>query len=135
MHLTILHVEDNQLVAATVKELLADEGWRVTLCPDGPAGLRALESHTPYDLLLMDNELPGLDGWRLIQHAHPAAPTSHADHHDVGQRHDPDSYRGGRRRISHKTGRGRAARTDDLAVSQSGGAIGGARSLRWHVFG
>ncbi|MFL6212134.1 MAG: response regulator [Pyrinomonadaceae bacterium] len=69
MHLTILHVEDNQLVAATVKELLAYEGWRVTLCPDGPAGLRALESRTHYDLLLMDNELPGLDGWRLIQHA------------------------------------------------------------------
>jgi CheY-like chemotaxis protein len=69
MSLTILHVEDNQLVATTVKELLAYEGWRVTLCPDGCAGLRALESRAHYDLLLMDNELPGIDGWRLIQHA------------------------------------------------------------------
>src|SRR5437868_4137673 len=69
MNLTILHIEDNPLVALTIKDLLEFEGWRVTLCADGIAALREIESATHYDLLLLDNELPRLDGWQLIKHA------------------------------------------------------------------
>jgi|SRR5205085_5049014 len=69
MALTILHVEDNPLVALTIKDLLEFAGWRVTLCADGIAALREIESATPYDLLLLDNELPGIDGTQLIRHA------------------------------------------------------------------
>jgi CheY-like chemotaxis protein len=73
MSLTILHVEDNRLVADAIRDMLEFEGWRVTLCENGLAGLRELESATHYDLLLLDNELPHLDGWQLIRHARTLA--------------------------------------------------------------
>ena len=69
MPLTILYVEDNPLVAATVKDVLEFEGWQVTLVEDGLAALHEIESATHYDLFLLDNELPRLDGWQLIRHA------------------------------------------------------------------
>ena len=69
MALTILHVEDNPLVATTIMEVLEGEGWQVTLITDGLAALREIESRTHYDLFLLDNELPRLDGWQLIKHA------------------------------------------------------------------
>src|SRR5437868_11589358 len=73
MALTILYVEDNPLVAATIKEMLAATGYRVAHLTDGLAALREIESHTHYDLLLLDNELPRLDGWQLIKHARTLA--------------------------------------------------------------
>jgi len=69
MPLTILYVEDNRTVAVALKDLLAAEGWRVTHIEDGLAALGEIESQTHYDLLLLDNELPRLDGWQLIKHA------------------------------------------------------------------
>jgi CheY-like chemotaxis protein len=69
MHLTILYVEDNPLVAATLKEMLETAGYRVAHLTDGLAALHEIESRTHYDLLLLDNELPRLDGWQLIKHA------------------------------------------------------------------
>ena len=68
MTLTILHVEDNPLVALTIKDLLEFEGWQVTLCRDGLAALRELQTETPYDLLLFDQDVPHLDGFQLIRH-------------------------------------------------------------------
>ena len=69
MALTILYVEDNPLVAATLKEMLETAGYRVAHLTDGLAALHEIESQTHYDLLLLDNELPRLDGWQLIKHA------------------------------------------------------------------
>jgi DNA-binding response OmpR family regulator len=70
---TILHVEDNRLVADAIRDMLKFEGWRVTLCESGLAGLREIESATHYDLLLLDNELPQIDGWQLIRYARTLA--------------------------------------------------------------
>ena len=70
---TILYVEDNPLVAATIKEVLKGEGWQVKLITDGLAALHEIESATHYDLFLLDNELPRLDGWQLIKHARTLA--------------------------------------------------------------
>jgi CheY-like chemotaxis protein len=69
MSRSILHVEDNPLVAAAIKDVLEFEGWYVTLCADGIAALREIQSATHYDLLLLDHELPGIDGAQLIRHA------------------------------------------------------------------
>ena len=65
---TILHVEDHQLVAAAVRDMLAAEGWRVVLCTDGAAALRRLARTAPYDLLLTDYHLPNLSGLSLVRH-------------------------------------------------------------------
>jgi two-component system chemotaxis response regulator CheY len=66
----ILYVEDNELVLHGVKETLEmEEGWSVDACTDGTTALAKLESDEPYDLLLFDNELPGVDGLTLIRRA------------------------------------------------------------------
>ncbi len=67
--ITILHVEDNELVAATVADTLALEGWTVARCATGHAALQMLASSARYDLLLLDNEVPGANGLELVRYA------------------------------------------------------------------
>ncbi|MCA1594258.1 MAG: response regulator, partial [Acidobacteria bacterium] len=66
---TILHVEDNGVVANAVKDTLELEGWRVEVCADGAAGLKKVAGNSPYDLLLFDNDLPGVNGLELVRTA------------------------------------------------------------------
>ncbi|HVF51219.1 MAG TPA: response regulator, partial [Pyrinomonadaceae bacterium] len=66
---TILHVEDNQIVASAVKETLELEGWRVESCAEGTTALKRIASNTHYDLLLLDKELPGINGLELARTA------------------------------------------------------------------
>ncbi len=69
----ILHVEDNQTVAAMIEETLEDEGWQVEACADGVEALGRITSDAPYDLLLLDYDLPGLNGIELLQEARALA--------------------------------------------------------------
>ena len=49
--------------------MLAAEDWHVDLCKDGDTGLRKLTGSDHYDLVLVDNDLPGLSGLELVQRA------------------------------------------------------------------
>ncbi|HEV7905921.1 MAG TPA: response regulator [Pyrinomonadaceae bacterium] len=69
MHLTILYVEDNKFVADAVKETLEGEGWRVERCADGYVALLLIKSDRRYDLILLDNELPNVNGLELARRA------------------------------------------------------------------
>src|SRR5205085_2008944 len=62
---TILHAEDDEAVANVVKDTVEAEGWRIETYTDGVTALRRLASRTRYDLLLFDNELPGVNGIEL----------------------------------------------------------------------
>ena len=64
---SILHVEDDATVADTVNVTLEDEGWVVETCPDGAEALGKLEGGARYDVLIFDNQLPGLSGVELIR--------------------------------------------------------------------
>lgn len=64
---TILHAEDNRLVADAVKESLQLEGWRVECCADGAAAQKKITGTAHYDLLLLDNDLPGVGGLELAR--------------------------------------------------------------------
>ncbi|HEV2800762.1 MAG TPA: tetratricopeptide repeat protein [Pyrinomonadaceae bacterium] len=66
---SILLVEDNQTVAVAVRETLEGEGWKVRHCADGAEARREIVSETHYDLLLLDNELPGARGVELARRA------------------------------------------------------------------
>jgi CheY-like chemotaxis protein len=68
-HVTILYAEDHAAVRLAVKETLELEGWRVDACADGRAALAKLEGGARYDLLLFDNDLPGVDGLELARRA------------------------------------------------------------------
>ena len=64
--LSVLVAEDNDINALLVQALLARMGHRVTVVADGAVAVNAVASaHTmnaPYDLVLMDLHLPGMDG-------------------------------------------------------------------------
>jgi CheY-like chemotaxis protein len=70
---TILHVEDNGLVADAVKETLELEGWHVVACSDGDHALAEVKGNSQLDLLLLDNNLPGLTGVELLRRARSLA--------------------------------------------------------------
>jgi two-component system, sensor histidine kinase and response regulator len=57
----ILVAEDEPANRAVAVEYLRWRGWRVTAVADGGAAVEALLSE-PYDLVLMDVQMPGLDG-------------------------------------------------------------------------
>jgi CheY-like chemotaxis protein len=67
--ISILHVEDNPAVAGMIKETLENEGWQVEACADGGEALERITSGAHYDLLLLDYDLPGLNGIELLQEA------------------------------------------------------------------
>ena len=67
--ISILYVEDDRLVAGQLKEMFVAKQWLVELCRDGDSGLRKLAGNDHYDLLLFDNELPGLSGLELARRA------------------------------------------------------------------
>ena len=67
MSLTILYVEDHQVVADAVKDTLEGQGWRVVMCLDGAAALTRIASGARYDLLITDNHLPHVNGLELVR--------------------------------------------------------------------
>ena len=66
---SILYAEDDRFVADTVRETLEQEGWKVITCSDGAIALRRIESDTPYDVLLLDYDLPRVNGIELVRRA------------------------------------------------------------------
>ncbi|MDG4553759.1 MAG: response regulator [Candidatus Competibacter sp.] len=66
MSATILLIEDNEQNRYLVTFLLERFGHRVTMAPDGPSGL-ALARRQSFDLVLLDIQLPGLDGYAVAR--------------------------------------------------------------------
>jgi CheY-like chemotaxis protein len=67
--LTILYAEDYKLLLHYVKELLEAQGWRVETCADGLSALEMIEGDNNFDLLVLDNSLPGMSGLELVRRA------------------------------------------------------------------
>ncbi len=55
----VLVIDDEPTIRMLVAEVLAESGYAVIEAPDGPAGLRVLESNARIDLLITDVGLPG----------------------------------------------------------------------------
>src|SRR5687767_10570253 len=65
MRETILIVDDESGVRASLSGILADEGYAVDTVETGEACLTALETRR-YDLILLDVWLPGIDGLETL---------------------------------------------------------------------
>lgn len=65
--LTVLHVEDDETISGIVKEILESEGWSVETCSDGAVALENILGNAHYDLLLVDQDLPSLNGVELVR--------------------------------------------------------------------
>jgi CheY-like chemotaxis protein len=62
----ILYVEDNEDNAYMLKMRLEIEGFEVLLAGDGFGGIELAALASP-DLILMDLNLPGIDGWEAAR--------------------------------------------------------------------
>lgn len=65
----ILYAEDYRPLLMLVRELLEWEGWQVETCESGLEALKKLESETHYDLVILDCDLPEMDGLELVRRA------------------------------------------------------------------
>lgn len=63
---TILLVEDNTDLRETVEDFLAAVGWRVAAACCGADGVQAFANRS-FDAVLMDIQMPGMDGLEAIQ--------------------------------------------------------------------
>ncbi len=70
--LRTLIIDDNATSRRILKEMLSQWGGLVTEAEDGHAGISCLESALaegkPYDLILLDSRMPGMDGFRVAEH-------------------------------------------------------------------
>jgi two-component system, cell cycle response regulator DivK len=61
---SILYVEDNPDNQILIMRILAAEGYHVSFAANGTEALEQLKAHD-YDLLLLDINLPDIDGYTL----------------------------------------------------------------------
>ena|SRR5579863_5061896 len=61
----LLIVEDELKTANFLKRGFGEEGFVVSVAPDGADAMRQIEAGT-FDLIVLDIMLPGLDGWQIL---------------------------------------------------------------------
>jgi two-component system copper resistance phosphate regulon response regulator CusR len=68
MHdISILLVEDEKKIAETLKKGLEEQQYEVEIAADGDTGRLFFDNKT-YDLVILDVNLPGMNGYELLQH-------------------------------------------------------------------
>lgn len=72
MPIKILVVEDEPQVASVVKRSLEEEGYEITVAPDGNIAWQQLQNFT-YNLLVFDLMLPGINGLQLCKQCRQSA--------------------------------------------------------------
>ncbi len=62
----ILVIDDERSIRNTLKDILEHEKYSVMLAEDGPEALEQM-AHGPYDVILCDVKMPGMDGITLLE--------------------------------------------------------------------
>ena len=70
----LLVIEDDDALRQSLARTFREEEFAVDTAADGPNGL-AKAQLGPYDAILLDVMLPGLDGWQLLARLRPACRT------------------------------------------------------------
>lgn len=64
--LRILQVEDSATLRYAMSGYIRDAGHDPVVAPSGEAALQMIE-HTPFDMIIMDVEMPGLNGFETTR--------------------------------------------------------------------
>ncbi len=73
---SVLIIDDEEGIRLLVADVLAEAGYRVLTAPDGPAGLKILQTDARIDLLITDVGLPGgVNGRQVADAARITRPT------------------------------------------------------------
>lgn len=62
----ILVVDDDPAVLSCYGRLLSREGYQVETAPGGESGLGRLETSGPFDVVILDYRMPGMDGMEFL---------------------------------------------------------------------
>ena len=63
----ILILEDESMLSKALRLMLEDEGFQVTVAPDGQVALEEIDN-SDFDLVLLDLVVPGVDGYEVLKH-------------------------------------------------------------------
>lgn len=72
----VLVVDDEYHMRTALYRILAKEGYRVIMAPDGRTALRLTEVNKP-DVIVLDIMMPGIDGREVCQKVRGLSATSH----------------------------------------------------------
>jgi two-component system cell cycle response regulator DivK len=75
----ILVIEDQEDNRQILRDLLTSADFEVIEAEDGEAGLAAAAAHRP-DLILMDIQLPGIDGYETTRRLKVRCPAGYPDY-------------------------------------------------------
>lgn len=64
----LLVVDDDPFVSALLEQILVSAGYHVTLAADGQAALDLFRTAPAFDTVLLDRQMPGLDGLAVLRH-------------------------------------------------------------------
>lgn len=76
--LKILFADDEEALQDTMSLELPRMGHRVTVCPDGHSAVRELESKEKFDCLIVDLDMPGMNGLEVIRRCKEISPETEA---------------------------------------------------------
>lgn len=68
----VLIVDDEDEIRSAMRQILAEEGYAVETVASGEEALAAIATRAP-DLILLDVNLPGVDGWQVLDELRSAA--------------------------------------------------------------
>ena len=88
---SVLIVEDDALMRSFVADVLAGEGHRVEVAPDGASALALLERE-PFDLVITDIIMPEQDGIEAIMDLRRGRPELKLIAISGGGRAEPENY-------------------------------------------
>ena len=69
----ILLIDDEKIALLNLTHVLEKEGYHITACQDGEAGLAAIQQNE-FDLVLTDLRMPGIDGMEVLKHIKATTP-------------------------------------------------------------
>ncbi|ABB23755.1 response regulator transcription factor [Pelodictyon luteolum] len=69
----ILVIDDEPDILNLMRRMLEKHGYRVSCAENGKIGLQHID-HEPYDLVITDMQMPGVDGMAIIHHLSKRAP-------------------------------------------------------------